>query len=453
MLTLLVATYELGRQPFGLASPAAWLRESGLEVELADLSRTRLDPAAVRAAGLVGLFLPMHTATRLALPVLDRVRALNPSAHICAYGLYAPANRRLLEERGVGTILGGEFEADLVGLARALAAGEAPPRVPDGRTVPRLDFRVPDRRGLPAPASYAAIAWPDGTRRASGYTEASRGCKHRCRHCPIVPVYDGHFRVIPPEVVLADIGSQVAAGARHITFGDPDFFNGIGHARRVVSALAAEFPGVSYDVTVKVEHLLRHAEDLALLRETGCAMVTSAIESMDDEVLARLDKGHTRRDVERVVDLMREVGLPLAPTLVAFTPWTSLESYLDLLAAMDRLGLVEHVAPIQWSIRLLIPAGSRLLELDEISRLVGPFDPLALAFPWRHPDPRMDRLQAEVAGVVGRRETAGRAEIFSAIRERARSAASGEVDASRLPEPRPRAARVTVPYLTEPWYC
>jgi radical SAM superfamily enzyme YgiQ (UPF0313 family) len=454
VLTLLLSTYELGRQPFGLASPAAWLRESGLEVAVADLSRTRLDPTAVEAAGLIGIFLPMHTATRLALPVLDRVRSLNPAAHICAYGIYAPANRRLLEQRGVGTVLGGEFEADLVALARALASGAAPPHVPEGRTTPRLDFRVPDRQGLPGPGSYAAIAWPDGTRRASGYTEASRGCKHRCRHCPVVPVYDGHFRVIAREVVLADVRSQVAAGAGHITFGDPDFFNGIVHARHLVTALAAEFPGLSYDVTIKVEHLLRHAADLALLRESGCAMVTAAIESVDDAVLARLEKGHTRRDVERVVELMRKADLPLVPTFVTFTPWTSLEAYLDLLATVDRLGLVDHVAPVQWSIRLLIPAGSRLLELEDVARLVGPFDPLALAFPWRHPDPRMDRLQAQVAALVGRRGSASRAETFSEVRELAHAAQSCGTHASPFfADAPPRAARVTVPYLTEPWFC
>ena len=251
MRVLLLSTYELGRQPFGLASPAAWLREAGFEVHAIDLSRTRLDPGAVESAALVAVFLPMHTATRLALPVLDRVRALNATAHLCAYGLYAPANRGLLEAHGVGTILGGEFEGDLVALVRALAAGAPIPGGTSDATLPRLAFRTPDRRGLPSPDRYAAMVFPDGTRRASGYTEASRGCKHRCRHCPVVPLYDGRFRIVPVEVVLADIRAQVAAGARHITFGDPDFFNGIAHARRVVSELAAEFPGLPYDVTIR----------------------------------------------------------------------------------------------------------------------------------------------------------------------------------------------------------
>ena len=183
-----------------------------------------------------------------------------------------------------------------------------------------------------------------------------------------MPVYDGRFRVVPVDIVMADVRAQVAAGARHITFGDPDFLNGPGHAMSVIDRFAAECPGVSYDVTIKVEHLLRHPEALPRLRDTGCAFVTTAVESVDDRVLALLDKGHTRADFERVVARARDVSLPLAPTFVAFTPWTSVDGYCDLLQTIDRLGLVDHVSPIQLAIRLLVTDGSRLLELPDIRR-------------------------------------------------------------------------------------
>src|SRR4029453_15505882 len=103
MQVLLISTYDLGRQPFGLASPAAFLRRAGHDVVCADLTRTQLPESAVQSAALVAFYLPMHTATRIALPVIDRVRALHPAAHLCAYGLYAPLNAQLLRERGVQT--------------------------------------------------------------------------------------------------------------------------------------------------------------------------------------------------------------------------------------------------------------------------------------------------------------------------------------------------------------
>ena len=454
---LLISTYDLGRQPFGLASPAAWLREAGVEVTCADLAKERLPQDAVRSATLVGFFLPMHTATRLALPVIDRVRALNPSATLVAYGLYAPLNEQLLRERGIQVVLGGEFEEALVAATRGSAC---PPEREArrcglgaggsglGKRIPRLSFRVPLREVLLPLERYASLQVGD-ERRVAGYTEASRGCKHRCRHCPIVPVYDGRFRVVSPEIVIADARAQVAAGARHITFGDPDFFNGIKHAREVVERFARECPGVSYDVTIKVEHLLRHADHLPLLRETGCALVTSAVESIDDRVLALLDKGHTRADFERAVALCRAAGLTLSPTFVAFTPWTTVASVVEWLREIDRLELVDHVAPIQYAIRLLVPEGSRMLELDEMRPVLGPFDPVTLTYRWTHPDPRVDALQEQMARLVGVTLNASRRDVFDRVWRDAHAAA-GRPAPERT---QPLIVRSTVPYLNEPWYC
>src|SRR5437868_1676247 len=245
MQVLLISTYDMGRQPFGLASPAAWLRGAGHQVHCVDLTRTKLPEDAVKAAALVAFYLPMHTATRLALAVMDRVRALNPAVHICAYGLYAPLNADILREHGAQTILGPEFEADLAQLAASSpvgptfrsgdseSEGEAP-RAPAPRaTIGRVQFITPDRSDLPPLSKYASLQ-VGADRRVVGYTEATRGCKHRCRHCPIVPVYDGRFRAVPIDVVMADIAAQVTAGAQHITFGDPDFFNGPAHALTIV---------------------------------------------------------------------------------------------------------------------------------------------------------------------------------------------------------------------------
>jgi radical SAM superfamily enzyme YgiQ (UPF0313 family) len=445
-VVLLLSTYDLGRQPFGLASPAAWLRREGIGVTCVDLSRQTLDDDAVADARIVGVDLPMHTATRLAVPVLDRVRAINPSAALCAFGLYAPLNESLLREHGVAHVLGPEFEADLVALARGRE-----PEAGRRAALPRLAFVAPDRTGLPKPARYASLQMPDGTRRVVGSTDATRGCKHRCRHCPIVPVYNGQFRVVPVEVVLADIRAQVAAGAGHITFADPDFLNGPAHARRIVESLHAEWPSLSYDATIKVEHLLGHRDLLPLLARTGCAFVTSAVESVDDAVLERLEKGHTRAGFVEAARVCRESGLVLAPTFVAFTPWTSLESYRELLDTIQALDMVGHVAPVQWSIRLLVTWQSRLLELPDIRAVIGGFDARTLTYPWRHPDARVDALHAAVMDVVGVRLARPRHEVFGEIR---RVAAGNRETVPPTTSAGPvRADRAAIPYLNEPWYC
>ena len=453
MKVVLISTYEMGRQPFGLASPAAWLERAGAEVACFDLSRESLDEKAVRSAGLIGLYVPMHTATRLAARLAPKLRRLNPRAHLCFYGLYAPVNEAFLRQLGAGTILGGEFEAGLVSLVKRLELeGDGPQREPL-ISLDRLDFKTPDRSRLPALGEYARLIAGNGKRRIAGYTEASRGCKHLCRHCPIVPVYQGRFRVVDRDVVLADIRQQAAAGAQHITFGDPDFFNGVGHAMTIVEQMHEEFPALTYDATIKIEHLLRHREHLSTLRETGCLFVTSAVESVDDRVLALLDKGHTRADFLEAVRLCREASLTLAPTFVTFTPWTTLEGYRELLALLAAEGLVPNVAPIQLAIRLLIPAGSRLLELPEVQSLIGEFDQAALSYRWEHPDPRLDQLCRNIQALVRRAESdrATRQEIFQEVWDLAHR---GEAFAEPMPpDDRDRIDRAAIPYINEPWYC
>jgi radical SAM superfamily enzyme YgiQ (UPF0313 family) len=455
MRVVLISTYELGRQPFGLASPAAWLRRAGVTVECQDLSQGRLFEEDIVTADLVALYVPMHTATRIAVHVLERVRTLNPHAHICFYGLYASMNAEYLRRLGADTILGGEFEAGLLSLVRRLESGqEAPAEQPEPLvSLARQQFLVPDRRELPPLVNYAQLVVAPGAQRIVGSTEASRGCKHWCRHCPIVPVYQGRFRIVQPDVVLADIRQQVAAGAQHITFGDPDFFNGVGHALPLVQALHAEFSQLTYDVTIKVEHLLRYAKHLPTLRDTGCVLITSAVEAVQDHILALLDKGHTRQDFLAALALCRDIGLALNPTFVAFTPWTTLDDYRELLGVIAEQGLVEHVAPIQLAMRLLIPAGSKILEVPEITGMVGAFDDSALTYRWSHPDPRVDRLCDEALSLVqsGEAEGADRRAIFLRLWEAAYKAAERPVPPVLAPAvPAPRGP---IPYLNEPWYC
>jgi radical SAM superfamily enzyme YgiQ (UPF0313 family) len=508
MNVVLISTYELGRQPFGLASPAAWLRARGHVVACLDLSRESTDKNAIRAAELIAFYVPMHTATRLAAGLIAPVREMNSYAHICFYGLYAPVNEEYLRGLGVGTILGGEFEEGLASLAARLEKtrtrsdspstsfrgaerqGISPPvynsrEIPhplrrvrnDGRggvspsvntgttainggavqeepviSLARQKFLVPDRAGMPELAKYARVVIPGGEQRIVGSTEATRGCKHLCRHCPIVPVYNGAFRVVEREVVLADIRQQVATGARHITFGDPDFFNGPAHALSIVEAMHREFPELSYDVTIKIEHLRKHDAHLVTLRETGCLFVISAVESVDDRVLEKFDKGHTCADFLAVAARFRELGVTLLPTFVPFTPWTTLEGYNDLLDAIAQLNLCENVAPVQLAIRLLIPAGSRLLELPDVRAIVQPFDSAALIFPWKHEDVRVDALCHTISELVQRGEKLklSRTEIFSHIRRAAR-AAEGKDELSCILQVQTEST--PVPFLDEPWYC
>jgi radical SAM superfamily enzyme YgiQ (UPF0313 family) len=450
MKITLVNPYELGRQPFGLAEAAAWLEREGCTVVCCDLSIQRLDDCLEADTGLVAIYVAMHTATRIAIEALPKIRLLAPDASLCVYGLYAPMNADLFRSQGVETVLGGEYEPGLVSLARRLRAGKAGKQTEPEISLARIDFIAPRRDKLPALSRYAALIRPDGSRLMVGFAETTRGCKYFCRHCPIVPVYQGTFRVIPADIVLDDIRAQVGEGARHISFGDPDFFNGPGHALRIVRALHEEFPDVTYDATIKIEHLVKYPRELRMLKDTGCLFIISAVESVNDDILRELDKGHTRADFIAALAFLGDIGIDLSPTFVAFTPWTTLTNYLELLHQLVELRLVESVAPVQLSIRLLIPAGSYLLKLESLTDIIGAFDQRLLGHPWRNPDPRVDQLQQDIQTWVAQaeRDNLPRREIFAGVWERAHRQAG-------IPAPPLDAtcAGTPIPRLSENWYC
>ena len=450
---LLVSTYEMGHQPLGLAWAAAALRNAGCEVDCRDVSIEALAPDLLESADLVGISVPMHTAARLGIEVARRVRELNPRAHLAFYGLYATPLAEVLRQAGLAdSVVGGEYEAGLVRLAEALAAGERPAAIDLG--FDRQEYPAPDRNGLPPLDQYARLSI-DGELRLAGYVEATRGCAHTCTHCPITPVYGGRLRLVQPEVVLADVGGQVAMGARHITFGDPDFLNAAPHSLAIVRELSRRHPGVTFDATIKVEHLIEHEALLPGLRDAGCLFITSAFESTNDAILERLQKGHTRADMERALAFAEREGLTIRPTWVAFTPWTTAADYLDMPAFVDEHGLVGNVQAVQFGLRLLLPPGSPLVPVLEREGLLGPFDDSGLTFTWKNPDARMDALQREVAAIVeaaagGHEHDGGEpAEVtFANVRQAAYLALEGR-DAPPVVT-RPAKA---VPGLTESWFC
>jgi radical SAM superfamily enzyme YgiQ (UPF0313 family) len=455
---LLLATYELGHQPLSLASPLAFLAAADYRAVACDLSVEPFPEEEARGADLVAISTPMHTAMRLGESAARHVRAVNSRAVICFYGLYAWLNRDYLlkpdKRRALAdVVIAGEYEKPLVDLVEALENGRPAPEIAGlsfwaKTTAPyreRIAHPMAVRSQLPPLAKYARFV-QNGRAVPAGYVEASRGCLHTCRHCPVVPVYQGRFFVVPLESVLADIAQLAEMGAQHITFGDPDFLNGPGHALRVVRAMRKAFPQMTFDFTTKVEHIVEKSDVVRELAGLGAAFVVSAFESTSDAVLEKLNKGHTLADMEWALHFLGEIGLPIQPTWMPFTPWTTLADYMHMLEWIADRKLICHVPPVQYSIRLLIPPDSNLLAAGENSEWLGPLEATNYSYRWDHPDPRMDALQRHAAAAA---ETAGSDHwaAFTAVRSRAFDLAGIEAPALTRPPD------IDPPRLTEDWFC
>jgi radical SAM superfamily enzyme YgiQ (UPF0313 family) len=453
---LFISCYELGHQPYAVALPLGFLHRAGFSPGALDIAVERLDPARIERARLIAISVPMHTALRLGVRAAERVRQINPEARICFYGLYAALNSdHLLQEHAADYCIGGECEGPLVALAEALQADRHGPiegviqrGLPPAPHLEKLRFPLPVRSSLPPLNEYAKLQHA-GQDRVAGYVEASRGCLHLCTHCPIPPVYNGRFFIVPRDVVLADVRQQVAAGAKHITFGDPDFLNGPGHALKVVREVHAEFPWLTFDFTAKVEHILAHRDLFPEFAASGCVFMISAVESLSDTVLTILEKNHTRADVEEALKIVHGAGITYRPTWVPFTPWTTLADYQEILDFVEDHDLIDNIDPVQYSIRLLVPPGSYLAEHATLMPHRGELDKALFSYRWSHPDPAMDQLQRGVAALVEKDTQAGEdtALTFQRVKAIARGRDPVAVT-STLPAERPRPPR-----LSEPWFC
>ncbi len=447
----------MGHQPLGLATAAAALRKAGHQVSTLDLAVESTEMSHIPEADLVAISVPMHTAARLGIAVAKRIHSLYPSVEIAFYGLYATLLRNQLTQSNiVATTIGGEYEPSLVALASQLSQSDSVAKelhtLSATPTFPRQEYLLPSRTGLPELSSYVRLQI-GSQQRLVGYVESSRGCAHQCTHCPLTSIYAGRLRLIQKDIVLADIDQLVESGAAHITFADPDFFNAIPHSLAIIEEMHHRHPRLTFDSTIKVEHLLEHATILPRLKENGALFITSAFESTNDTILRHLEKGHVRADLKRALVTAETADIVIRPTWLPHTPWSTAKDFLDLLAFIEDHGLIEHVQPIQYTIRLLLPPGAPLVPQLEADGYIDSFDDTTLSYRWSSSDPRLDALQSEITTIIesaaSKHSSPTTTETFRAVKSAAYRRLLGANDPIEVA----LQPRRTVPGLTESWFC
>jgi hypothetical protein len=436
---LLISTYELGRQPVHLASPAAALSRAGHDVSTLDLAVESLTAEHFGEVDAVAISVPMHTAMRLAVSAATLIRDMRPDLPIAFYGLYAGVGRADILGIAADRLIVGEYEPALVSWVEDMS---------DGLTseTGHTRFHLPARSTLPPLSSYARLEW-EGETRIVGAVEASHGCRHRCRHCPIPVVYDGRWRAVRQEVVLGDIAAQAAAGAQHITFGDPDFLNAPRHSMSILEEAHAAHPDLTFDVTVKVSHLLQHRRLVTDMARSGVLFIVSAFETVDGPTLEILAKNHTVADMAAATDLVRAAGVHIRPTWLPFFPWTSVADVAAIADFLDAFGLWEATDPVQLSIKLLIPEGSLLENHPAVVPHLERYRPEALTWGWRFASTEVDALHRSL-GKIAEEASDCRADAIDTLTEM-----SAAIDNAAGRKTRPLSPGPKAPRLTESWFC
>lgn len=409
MKVLIIATYELGHQPFSSLALCAELNQEGHQTTLFDLEKSEehaqtLEQGLQQAQALL-VAVPMHTATTIALELIANIAIDFPNLPIGLFGLYASNLQSQDLPSQVKLLASGEVRRDITKWVKELASPtsmDVKPLEVIRRTKEATKGSQPRLNRLQAlPIAHYTKLLINGEEKLVGYTETTRGCNHKCTHCPVPVVYDGRIRINLPEWVIPDIDQLVEAGAEHITFGDPDFFNAPAHAMKVLGTMHHRHPKLTFDVTIKIEHLLLHNDLLPELALMGCVFIVSAFEHTSERVLEVLQKNHSKSDMTKAIQLCRDNSIEIRPSLLPFTPWTTPSDIKDLFEFVIENNIVANIDPVQFSIRLLVPEGSLLLQSEATSHyFIPPQSSSPLTYEWVSKFEELEVLQQELTKIA-----------------------------------------------------
>lgn len=428
MKILLLSFYDLGKQPKIISELYQKLDNGENQIDIVDYSIEDKD-ITLSEYDALGVYASMHTASVLAEEFL---RDKTLPTKLFVFGLYAHVFSEMYPNFNSIHSLDSDDLDNLLDLKL--------------NTDYSFKHSVPDRTILPSITDYSHIV--DGSNNlVAGSVETTYGCKHECTHCPVPIEFNGSFKTFGIEKITQDVANQVEAGAKHISFNDPDFFNGPKHALKILELLNTQHPDITYDSTIKVEHILKYPEYFRELKDLNMLFVISAFETTNDLVLEILKKNHTYKDLRDAVEVSIKNNIDIRPTWMPFSPWTEIDDLTNIITLIEDYKLRETVDPIQLTIKLLIPKNSLILNRPEIKEYLLDYDPASFSYSWNYKNTALDNIQNELFTYVLQNESADEYRQYLGLvkileKHSGKSLLSTEKYNQRV-----------VPKLSETWFC
>ena len=428
MKILLLSFYNLGKQPKIIGELYNKLNHDGIKIDVFDYSikNYKLDFENYDA---IGLYASMHTATVLATEYLMEK---NLPDKVFTFGLYG----KVLSDSDIRityleNLDGSDFEIYL-GI-----------NINSNFTIKNS---IPDRSSFPEISKYSKLVNGDKIL-YTGSVETTYGCKHVCTHCPVPIQFNGRFKTFSEEKIIGDISNQIESGAQHISFDDADFFNGPKYSLRILEKLYKKFPNITYDATIKVEHIIKYQKYFKELTNLNMLFVTSAFETTNNTVLEILKKNHTYKDLEQSISLSKQFDIDIRPTWMPFTPWTNTVDLINIVSLIEQYELRETVDPIQLAIKLLVPKGSLMIKRPEFSKYIGKYDQESFTYLWHYEDSQVEQLQALLFGYVVEHDNINEKEQYLELIDIIQSFTKTNIIYNKKYNYR------EVPKLSETWFC
>ena len=428
MKILLLSFYDLGKQPKIISELYKKLDNGSNQIDIVDYSIEEKD-LTLDNYDVLGIYASMHTASVLAEQYLRDRKLPNK---LFVFGLYANVFSEMFSNfQSIHSFDSDELESLL-----------------EVQLNPNYSFKhsVPDRTILPSITDYSHIV--DGSNNLiAGSVETTYGCKHEYTHCPVPIQFKGMFKTFGTEKIITDVTNQVEEGAKHISFNDPDFFNGPKHALKILQLLNEKHPSITYDSTIKVEHILKYPDYFQELKNLNMLFVISAFETTNDHVLNILQKNHSFNDLNKAVELSLENNIDIRPTWMPFSPWTEQNDLISIIKLIENYKLRETVDPIQLTIKLLVPKNSLILKRPEMKEYLLDYDPASFSYAWKYKFPNIDNIQNELFTYVLQHESENEYTQYLGLVDILESHTNETLLNSE------KYSQRIVPKLSETWFC
>jgi len=425
---LLLSFYDLGKQPKIISELYKKLDNGSNQIDVVDYSIEEKN-LTLDNYDVLGIYASMHTASVLAEQYLRDRKLPNK---LFVFGLYANVFSEMFSNfQSIHSFDSDELESLL-----------------EVQLNPNYSFKhsVPDRTILPSITDYSHIV--DGSNNLiAGSVETTYGCKHECTHCPVPIEFKGMFKTFGTEKIITDVTNQVEEGAKHISFNDPDFFNGPKHALKILQLLNEKHPSITYDSTIKVEHILKYPDYFQELKNLNMLFVISAFETTNDHVLNILQKNHSFNDLNKAVELSLENKIDIRPTWMPFSPWTEQNDLISIIKLIENYKLRETVDPIQLTIKLLVPKNSLILKRPEMKEYLLDYDPSSFSYAWKYKFPNIDNIQNELFTYVLQHESENEYTQYLGLVDILESHTNETLLNSE------KYSQRIVPKLSETWFC
>ena len=428
MKILLLSFYNLGKQPKIIGELYNKLNIEGTEINVFDYSINEYD-LDIKSYDAIGIFASMHTATVLATEYL-KDKTLPDK--VFTFGLYA----KVLSDSDTRIT----YLENLDGSDLEIYLGV------NANSNFTIKNSIPDRSPFPEISNYTHLV-KGKNKLFTGSVETTYGCKHSCTHCPVPMQFNGRFKTFSEEKILIDISNQIESGAQHISFDDADFFNGPKYSLKILEKLTKKFPSITYDATIKVEHIIKYQDYFKELTNLNMLFITSAFETTNNRVLKILEKNHTYKDLEQSISISKQYNIDIRPTWMPFTPWTNLVDLINIVTLIEHYELRETVDPIQLTIKLLVPKGSLMLKRPEFKQYIGEYDQDSFTYLWNYENSKVGNLQALLFSYVAENYGIDEKEQYLELIDIIQSFTNTDIIYNKMYKYH------EVPKLSETWFC